>query len=75
MNVKSYWMDKDQFAKPPTVGMSVCSVNILTGRGEVIGKIGKMDGTRCLVVLDTAIPWQALEQQGVGFSQFEDTED
>ena len=75
MNVKSYWVDKDTLLKTPVEGTPVCQLNLLTMEGVVIGKIGKVEDDRALIVLDVSVPFEALEQQGVGFTQFEDTED
>ncbi len=77
MNVKSYWVPRDEvpFGRM-TVGMPVGCLNTITGQMEIVGKITQKDQERgVLILLDTAIPWQALEEHGVGWSQFEDTEE
>lgn len=73
MKVKSYWMDVENFSMQPKVGMPVLQITL--AGGQPIGTITKVEDGRALVKLTTAREWETVESWGVGFSQFEDTED
>lgn len=75
MKVRSYWVQQDSFVKTIKAGTPVIAINLLTGEGRLIGNIERTEENRALLVLNTPVEWRALEDQGVGFSQFEDTED
>jgi hypothetical protein len=68
MKVKSFWIEGWSGVK------NGCPIfDAITGRHYAT--FGRTEGQRTLVMLKEPIPWQTLEQQGIGFSQFEDTED
>lgn len=76
MKVKSYWIAREHLRGQAHVGAQVSYPDFTTGTVAVLGTVAQVDPERgALVQLTKPIPWQALEQWGVGFSQFEDTED
>lgn len=76
MNVKSYWIPQENLSEKPHVGAKVHMINPVLGQLTVIGAVSQIDPERgALVQLSKPMPWQTLENWGVGWSQFEDTED
>lgn len=74
MKVRSFWIENCPGAKigQPFTFMSMTPMGMQKGEG---GVVTTKDGDRALVKLETPLEWQTLEERGIGFSQFEDTED